>query len=255
MSTTARDEIIAEEQKAVDHAYNCYEKRLAELSGGSIASASASGKDSVANRQAADDKAAEYAGLGDASLVISRVDTRDGPDEEPDTWYVGRRAVSDVETRDSVVVLWTTPQAQKWSKALPDAPGDMLLRRQLRCTQRVVNEYVDEISVAVPSPQPVEDEAAPEATTTAPSRVLPQPEPMQPPALTPSGPARGHRKKPQAVDDLLLRELQRSRRGSMRDIVETIRRDQMNLVTESPPTSSSCRAAREQASQRSACTG
>ncbi|MFF0133791.1 HelD family protein [Streptomyces mirabilis] len=234
MRTTTRDEIIAEEQKAVDRAYDCYEKRLAELSGGSIASASASGKDSVANRKDAEDKAAEYAGLGDASLVISRVDTRDGPDGKPDTWYVGRRAVSDVETRDTVVVLWTTPLAQKWSKALPGAPGEMLLRRQLRCTQRVVNEYVDEISVAVPSPQPTEDEADPEAAATDSSSVVPQPEPMRPPVLTPSDLARLHRKKPQPLDDFLLRELQRSRSGSMRDIVETIRRDQMDLVTDSP---------------------
>jgi hypothetical protein len=69
MSTTTRDEIIAEEQKAVDRAYDCYEQRLAELTGGSIASASASGKNSVANRKDTEDKAAEYAGLGDASLV------------------------------------------------------------------------------------------------------------------------------------------------------------------------------------------
>ncbi|MFJ1610175.1 HelD family protein [Streptomyces sp. NPDC088253] len=234
MSTTTRDEIIAEEQKAVDRAYDCYEKRLAELSGGSIASASASGKDSVANRKDAEDKAAEYAGLGDASLVVSRVDTQDGPDGKPDTWYVGRRAVSDVETRDTVVVLWTTPLAKKWSKALPDAPGEMLLRRQLRCTQRVVNEYVDEISVAVPSPRPTEDEADPQTAATDSTNVVPQPGPMRPPVLTPSGLARLHRKKPQPLDDFLLRELQRSRSGSMRDIVETIRRDQMDLVTDSP---------------------
>ncbi|MFK0023487.1 hypothetical protein [Streptomyces sp. NPDC090798] len=50
MGTTARDEIIAVEQKAVDHAYDCCAARLAELTGGSVASASASGKDSVANR-------------------------------------------------------------------------------------------------------------------------------------------------------------------------------------------------------------
>ncbi|WP_405476573.1 hypothetical protein [Streptomyces sp. NBC_00009] len=119
MSTTTRVEIIAEGQKAVDRANGCDEKPLAELSGGSITSTPVSGKDSVANRKDAEDKAAEDTGLGDASLVISRVDTRDGQDGKPDTWYVGRRAVSDVETRGSIVVLWPTPLAQKWSKALP----------------------------------------------------------------------------------------------------------------------------------------
>ncbi|WP_446696834.1 ATP-binding domain-containing protein, partial [Streptomyces lonarensis] len=42
------------------------------------------------------------------------------------------------------------------------------------------------------------------------------------------------RRKPMQPDDFLLRELQRSRGGSMRDIVETIRRDQMELVTGAP---------------------
>ncbi|MCX4641789.1 hypothetical protein [Streptomyces sp. NBC_01446] len=123
MSTTTRDEIIAEEQKAVDRAYDCDEKPLAELSGDFITSTSVSGKDSVANRKDAEDKAAEDTGLGDASLVISRVDTRDGQDGKPDTWYVGRRVVSDVETRDTGVVLWTTQLAQKCAGRTPCGPG------------------------------------------------------------------------------------------------------------------------------------
>ncbi|MFD8262055.1 hypothetical protein ACFV19_24730 [Streptomyces griseoluteus] len=51
MSTTMRDEITAEEQKAVDRVYDCYAKRLAELSRSSIAAVSASGNDYVANRK------------------------------------------------------------------------------------------------------------------------------------------------------------------------------------------------------------
>ncbi|MFJ9720872.1 hypothetical protein ACIRPQ_33885 [Streptomyces sp. NPDC101213] len=79
MGTTTRDRIIAIAQKAVDRAYDCYAARPAELTGGSIATASASGKDSVANRLAAEERAAAYGGLGDASPVISRVDVQDGP--------------------------------------------------------------------------------------------------------------------------------------------------------------------------------
>ncbi|MEU6775982.1 hypothetical protein [Streptomyces sp. NPDC046759] len=130
MSTTTRGDIIAVEQNAVDRAYDCCAERLAERTGGSVALASASGKDSVANRIDAEERAAAYGGLGNASLVVSRVDVQDGPDGEPETWYIGRRAVSDVSTRDTVVVLWTTEQARKWSDALPDAPGEVLLRRQ-----------------------------------------------------------------------------------------------------------------------------
>ncbi|MFF1810755.1 AAA family ATPase [Streptomyces sp. NPDC058251] len=234
MSTTTRDEIIAIEQKAVDRAYDCYNERLAELSGGSIASASASGKDSVANRINAEDKAAAYGGLGDASLVVSRVDVNDGPGGQPERWYVGRRAVSDVHTRDTVVVLWTTAQAKKWSEVLPEAPGDVVLRRQLRCTRQLVDGYADEISVVLPSARQAANDADPQTTAADMAGAVQQPGTTQPPALTPTDVARLHRQKPQPPDDFLLRELQRSRRGSMRDIVETIRRDQMALVTGSP---------------------
>ncbi|WNM35798.1 AAA family ATPase [Streptomyces sp. Li-HN-5-11] len=231
MGTTTRDEIIAIEQKAVDRAYDCYAARLAELTGGSVASASASGKDSVANRLAAEERAAAYGGLGNASLVISRVDVQDGPGGEPDVWYVGRRAVSDVQTRDIVVVEWTSALAKKWLDVLPDAPGEVLLRRRLHCTQRVVEGYADDISVAVPRPAAVD---ADPVSAAAGSADVHQPENARPPVLTPAGIARLHRQRPQQPDDFLLRELQRSRSGSMRDIVETIRRDQMALVTGSP---------------------
>ncbi|MEU4033267.1 HelD family protein [Streptomyces collinus] len=239
MGTTTRDEIIAIEQKAVDRAYDCYAARLAELTGGSVASASASGKDSVANRLAAEERAAAYGGLGNASLVISRVDVQDGPVGESDTWYVGRRAVSDVQTRDTVVVEWTNALAKKWLDALPDAPGEVVLRRRLHCAQRVVEGYADDIAVAVPSPPPAADDAGRESAAADSATDVQRPEKarppvLTPPVLTPADIARLHRQRPPQPDDFLLRELQRSRGGSMRDIVETIRRDQMALVTGSP---------------------
>ncbi|MFJ5896876.1 ATP-binding domain-containing protein [Streptomyces sp. NPDC093064] len=236
MGTTTRDEIIAVEQKAVDHAYDCYAARLAELSGGSVASASASGKDSVANRIEVEERAASYGGLGNESLVISRVDVQD----EPDPWYVGRRGVSDPATGDRVVLLWTSPLAKKWFEVRPDAPGEVLLRRQLRCVQRVVEDYFDEIAPAatVPQPRPAVDDAEPEALPAIPATGIqkggvPRP-PVPSPVLTPADIVRIQRQKPLQPDEFLLRELQRSRRGNMRDIVETIRRDQMELVTGSP---------------------
>ncbi|MEU3818832.1 AAA family ATPase [Streptomyces sp. NPDC030392] len=233
MGTTTRDEIIAIEQKAVDRAYDCYAARLAELTGGSVALASASGKDSVANRLAAQERAAAYGGLGNASLVISRVDVRDGPGGEPETFYIGRRAVSDVRTRDTVVVEWTNAVAKQWLDALPEAPGEVLLRRQLHCVQRVVEGYADDISVAVPAPRSAADDADP-APAPADPAIDAERQVGRPRVLTPADVARLHRQRPQQPDDFLLRELQRSRSGSMRDIVETIRRDQMALVTGSP---------------------
>ncbi|MHA5047089.1 HelD family protein [Streptomyces sp. SD15] len=261
MNTTTRDQVIADEQKAVDRAYDCYAERLAEMTGLAAASAAASNKDGIANRLDVEEKAVAYDGLGGESLVTARVDAPEEPGGEPRPWYVGRRAVSDVRTRDAVVVLWTSPLATKWFEAQPHAPGDVVLRRQLRCVQRVVEDYFDDIAPAVPVPGPVPAvpvltavpkprPAADEATTAEPTaadagtRALPGKAGAgrpgiagregRPPAHTPADVARVQRRKPLQPDDFLLRELQRSRSGRMRDIVETIRRDQMDLVTGSP---------------------
>ncbi|MEV6057283.1 ATP-dependent DNA helicase [Streptomyces sp. NPDC052107] len=256
--TTTRDEVIADEQKAVDHAYDCYTARLAEMSGTSAATASASGKDGIANRKDAEERAAAYGGLGNESLVFARIDAPEEPGGDVRKWYVGRRAVSDVHTRDTVVVLWTSPLAKKWFQARPDAPGEVHLRRQLRCVQRIVEDYVDEItsaaplrapagllpvSTAVPKPRSAPDDATTDkapAEDAAPGQAPAEQEadererPEHTPAHTPSDIARIQRRKPLQPDEFLLRELQRSRTGRMRDIVETIRRDQMDLVTGSP---------------------
>ncbi|MFE5893318.1 HelD family protein [Streptomyces sp. NPDC056462] len=215
MGTTTRDDIIALEQKKVDFAYDCYAARLAEMTGASVAGASASGKDSIANRMEAEERAAAYGGLGSESLVFCRVDAQE-PGGATRPWYIGRRGVLDAES-DPVVLLWTSPLAKKWYEASPDAPGEVVLRRQLHCAQHVVESYSDEISTT-PLPATTEQQ---------------QPVPLTR-VPTPGDIARVQRRKPMQPDDFLLRELQRSRSGSMRDIVETIRRDQMALVTGSP---------------------
>ncbi|MEU6886902.1 ATP-dependent DNA helicase [Streptomyces viridosporus] len=248
MSTITRDDVIALEQKAVDHAYACYEARLAEMNGTAAATASASGKDGIANRKDAEQRVAAYGNLGGEALVFARVDAPEEPGGEPRPWYVGRRPVSDVRTRDTVVVLWTSALATEWLAARQEAPGDVVLRRRLRCAERVVEDYSDEIAVPgavpgalsgtvseaapetglVPAPRPAADDA-----TTA-GRPGTAERGGRPPVRTPADIARVQRRKPLQPDDLLLRELQRSRSGRMRDIVETIRRDQMALVTGSP---------------------
>jgi hypothetical protein len=64
VTTAARETAVAVEQKAVDRAYDCYEARLANMSANPPATASASGKDSVAIRRQAEATAEEYGGLG-----------------------------------------------------------------------------------------------------------------------------------------------------------------------------------------------
>ncbi|WP_327262949.1 AAA family ATPase [Streptomyces sp. NBC_01232] len=244
MSTTTRDETLAGEQRAVDHAYDCYTTKLAELSGTSAATASASGKDGIANRAEAEARAEAYGGLGDEALVFSRVDAPEDPGGQPRPWYIGRRGVKDSDN-DPVVLLWTSPQAKTWIETRPESPGEVVLRRQLRCVQRIVEGYFDEISPAAPAPVPVpEPVGVPEsADVPVPRRAADDsvaeeadasPAPERTTAPTPGDVVRRQRRKAPQPDDFLLQELQRSRGGRMRDIVETIRRDQMALVTGSP---------------------
>ncbi|MER5773371.1 ATP-dependent DNA helicase [Streptomyces sp. NPDC002039] len=241
MSTTTRDGILAGEQRAVDHAYDCYTTKLAELSGTSAATASASGKDGIANRAEAEARAEAYGGLGNEALVFSRVDAPEDPGGDSRPWYIGRRSVHD-SSHEPVVLMWTSPLAKKWIETRPENPGEVVLRRQLRCVQRIVESYFDEISLATPAPVPLsvpepagvpvprqaaDDSAAEEVDASpAPERTSAAP--------TPGDVLRRQRRKAVQPDDFLLRELQRSRGGRMRDIVETIRRDQMELVTGSP---------------------
>ncbi|MEU3282474.1 ATP-binding domain-containing protein [Streptomyces antibioticus] len=240
MSTTTRDEILAGEQRAVDHAYDCYTTKLAELSGTSAATASASGKDGIANRAEAEARAEAYGGLGDEALVFSRVDAPEDPGGESRPWYIGRRGVKD-GTNDPVVLLWTSPLAKKWIETRPESPGEVVLRRQLRCVQRIVQGYFDEISTATPAPVPLsvpEPAAVPVPRQAADDSTVEEadasPAPEGTTAPTPGDVVRRQRRKALQPDDFLLQELQRSRGGRMRDIVETIRRDQMSLVTGSP---------------------
>ncbi|MFF3687681.1 ATP-dependent DNA helicase [Streptomyces sp. NPDC002187] len=250
MSTTSRDAVVAGEQKAVDRAYDCYEARLAEMTEQSPAAASASGKDGVAARIEAEAKAEEYGGLGGEALVVSRVDVQEPGASAAETFYIGRRSVFDVETRDQVVVLWTAPMARKWYNAQPESPGEVLLRRQLRCSERTVEDFLDEIAPSAVPGADTDIDAYIDAD--ADEQDGPASDPLdgtaydtaaEPAAAEDHGPgtvpsprdgARRRRRKPQQVDEFLLRELHRSRSGRMRDIVETIRRDQMALVTGSP---------------------
>ncbi|MFJ9446217.1 AAA family ATPase [Kitasatospora sp. NPDC101235] len=207
MSTSSRSTVIANEQRAVDRAYACYEAKLAELSGDASARAAASGKDGIAARVESLARA-EVFRLEGENLVTMRVDTRSDGTGEPEVFYVGRRTVHDARTRDTVVVNWTSELATAWRLATPDTPGEVRLRRRLDCDQRTVRGYRDEIAAPVPS--------APGAGVDVPS-----------PGDV-FGPTSGAQRP--AVDDLLLRDLDRARRSRMRDIVETIQPDQMALV-------------------------
>ena len=202
MGQVDRAAVIAEEQREVDRIYACADEDQRSV-------------DAVRTKLRSDcpdaglapvpDVPAEFGlreDLGGRSLVISRVDLTEDPDARL-TWYLGRRTVRD-RNGDLVLVKWSSPQAVRWQAATPGDPRGVWRLRRLHCEERKVLDYSDRLiqpppeSAAVASPP----QADAGAETTA------------------------------GVDPFLLAELDRARDGSMRDIVETIQRDQLLLVSD-----------------------
>lgn len=237
------------EQRAVDHAYRCLGHARREAAALKEVSASASGKDAIdANR--AWRRELERLDLGRNSLVFMRADVDEGAGTE--TFYIGRRAVFDAE-RNLAVISWSAPSAVQWRLTSEQEPGDVRLLRQIVCDERVVKRYFDlhgRDSGAVSGneggrrspdpqelPQPVDSHAPDDSDAPNESEVPGESE------------ARGGYEAPHESDgaeepagpltepewtDPLLDELDRARDGAMHDIVETIQRDQLRLVTERP---------------------
>ncbi|MER6178369.1 hypothetical protein [Streptosporangium sp. NPDC001681] len=198
--------VIAEEQRAVDHAYDCVERRRL-------------GADRVRSTHGQEhpdtglpfvpDVPPEFGvedDLGEQPLVFMRVDVADDPDGR-ETWRIGRRAVRDAEG-DLVVISWTTEQAVRWMKARASRPGEIRLRRKLRLHGRTVTDYLDDIRPRVANRRLQEVLEAVSPTEEPPG---------------------------ENADAFLLADLDRARDGLMRDIVETIQRDQLDLVSDGRP--------------------
>ncbi|MFC5954903.1 HelD family protein [Streptomyces pratens] len=217
-----RADVLAVEQRAVDHAYRCLERTRREAAELKKVSASASGKDAIdANR--AWERELDSLALGGNALVFMRADVDEGAGRE--SFYIGRRAVFDAD-RNPAVISWNAPAAVKWRLTSEHEPGDVRLLRQIVCDERVVRRYFDLHGADADSaPRQAEQE---ERENTA-----------EPPAIGESD-QDGHRApdveepgEPEWIDPLL-DELDRARDGAMHDIVETIQRDQLRLVTEQP---------------------
>ncbi|WP_436758852.1 hypothetical protein [Streptosporangium sp. V21-05] len=209
-----RAEAIAEEQRAVDHAYDCVERRrlkadrVRNTHGQEHSGTGLPFVPDVPPEFGADDD------LGGRPLVFMRVDVADDPDGR-DVWRIGRRSVRDAEG-DLVVISWTSDQAVRWMKARSSRPGEIRLRRRLRVHGRTVTDYLDDIR--------------PRVTNRRTSAPLPDgldaPSSEEPRAVEPPGEDAGA---------FLLADLDRGRDGLMRDIVETIQRDQLDLVSDGRP--------------------
>ncbi|MFI0348919.1 hypothetical protein [Actinomadura sp. 9N407] len=206
-----RKAIIAGEQRAVDHAYDCHERMFQE-------NRERLGKpnettDDRAGTSFITDASREVrfaSDLGPEALVTMRVDVTE--DDAEQTWYIGRRTVKDPASR-RIVISWKAPLATEWMTRHPNDPGEVLLRRSLRCDGRVVKDYRDDIRV-------VADRSATDGFAEA-AVSAPDPE-------TAGTVIAGLR-------DFLLEDLERARDGRMRDIVETIQREQLLLVSDQRP--------------------
>lgn len=148
-----------------------------------------------------------YDGLGGQSLVVARVDVEEPT--EAKTYYIGRRTVKNPANEDRVVINWSSKLGTRWLLTLATEPGEVLLRRRLRCNDRRVVDYSDDIDR------------------------------RSSPADAPSGEGESRDGRPggiggQTADGFLLEEINRARGDHMRDIVATIERDQLRLVARDP---------------------
>src|SRR4051812_10059147 len=114
-------------------------------------------------------------------------------DEDGDTWYVGRRHVED-ERGDPVVVDWRAAVSTPFYRATASDPMELVRRRRFLMTGHAVDDLFDE---EFDDPDSV------------------------------------HAARHGGIPDPLLAELERSRSGSMRDIVATIQAEQ-DVVIRAP---------------------
>lgn len=211
MGSTARERIIEQEQASVDRAHRCLERQRArteQLAGMNVA---ASAKDGVAQHAEFTRWAQEYR-LDERQLVVQRVDLREGKKKDK-TFYIGRKSVRD-ERGGVFVVKWTSPAAVRWRRERGSDKGVVALRRRLRCRGEQVVDYHDEL---------VRDLGESVDGRPSPARVA---------SIVK---ARREQESGMPEDPFLHEELERSRDGLMRDIVETIHRDQLDLVCHARP--------------------
>ncbi|MFI7534888.1 HelD family protein [Streptosporangium sp. NPDC049376] len=217
MGSAERATVIAQEQHAVDHAYDCVERRRLEAERVRSTRGAEHPDTGLPFLPDVPPEFGVYEDLGDQPLVFMRVDVADDT-EGPETWRIGRRAVRDPEG-DLVVIGWTNDLAVKWMKAHPSRPGEIRLRRRLRLDGRTVTDYLDDIQPATAKRKAATPRPGGLAATAFENLAIPSP--RQAPG--------GH------ADAFLLADLNRARDGLMRDIVETIQRDQLELVSDGRP--------------------
>ncbi|MDN3243418.1 AAA family ATPase [Glycomyces tritici] len=186
--------MVESEQVGVDHAYACFTAMRAStpsLSAFAAASGGPKSGNALVGTGAHQQRSFDLDGQ---RLVFARVVA---PEEDgPRSYYVGRRRVHD-DDREAVVVNWESDQGYRWLYARADDREGVLFKRILRCDEHIVTGYTDEFG------------SDPGAVGMVEGRVP---------------------DKEFGWVDPLLAELARGRDSSMRDIIETIQREQLAIV-------------------------
>lgn len=208
MTKGHRRAVLKEEQAAVDYIYSCLTQRRTGLAALDRPQGWAHGDPASGTRFISElprELHGTYEDPGSEALVFMRVDVQDD-DSAEETFYIGRRSVKEPETDRRIVISWTSRAAIRWRQALASAPGEVRLRRRLRCEGSRVLDFSDDLVVTPPKADPVG--------------------PSAPVTLSPAA------AEAPVIDDFLLQDLNRARGTLMRDIVETIERDQLMLVAD-----------------------
>ncbi|MEV0011103.1 hypothetical protein [Streptomyces sp. NPDC047973] len=165
----------------------------------------------------------------DTPLVFMRVGTR-----AHESFLVGRQAVWN-EVRDLVVVSSAAQKAVEWRLATEGDPGEVLLRRQLRFKQRAprrVSGYFDELQLHSRKSESISAASGNQSVEEAPPSGTPDSEQG---GCAEAGTGPTEEAATPSLHDLLVDDLDLPRDGSMRDIVETVQREQLLLVAHQRP--------------------
>ncbi|MFF7899751.1 HelD family protein [Streptomyces sp. NPDC088817] len=223
MAGTRRRAVIAQEQRGVDYAYACLEQRQSQ----DAATAAVYHAHNEMPAPGASGGQANARARGGEPLVIMRVSVRGG-----ESFLIGRQPVWNDE-RDLVVVSSAAQQAIEWRLATKEDPGDLLLRRKLAFQRRkpqTVTDYLDQL-VLRQYDVDLDDGAA----TEEPAQVDVSDVPAEEGPGSAAGAYPEEGAAAPSLEALLLDDLDLPRDGAMRDIVDTVQREQLLLVAHQRP--------------------
>jgi len=179
------DTELAREQSYFDRAWEARERSRQNLG---QAASSVGGKASVALGRAAQAHM-DQIGAADEGVAIGRFDEDGG-----ETFYVGRRAITDAEN-NLLVISWQAKAAAPFYTATVDDPAGLAMRRTFEVERNRLISFKDEVFA---------DLANRVQSLTALEK--------------------------EGIDDAVLRDLEAGRSGEMRDIVQTIHAMQYELI-------------------------